>query len=297
MKIKNTENYKIELLFSAVSFFSLLALFLIFLTLAKESFHSIKEIGLIKMITSSEWYPTDEENPAFGMLPLITASLYVTFLSLLISIPIGTLSAVYISEFAKPKAKLFLKSFIEIISAVPSVVFGFWGIVFLVPIIQKLFDLPTGYCILTSSIVLGIMAVPIITSLCEDALNMVPSSLREASYALGAEKHTTIIRIIIPAASSGIFTAIILGAGRIIGETMVVLMLSGGAAVIPESLTDPARPITSAIASEMGETVVGSLHYSSLFTLGLILFVITVILSVLAQYISSKYSLKLGKGR
>lgn len=288
---------KSEVFMMFVSFFALAALFFIFLTLLIESIKALKEVGLFKMLFSHEWYPTDEENPSFGMLPLISASLYITFISLILSIPLGLGTALYISEFAPKKLKTPLKAFTEIISSIPSVVFGFWGIVFLVPIVQKIFDLPLGYCILTSSIVLALMSVPIIASLCEDALNMVPVSLREASYAVGADKYHTILKIIIPASSSGILTAIILGAGRIIGETMVVLMLSGGAAIIPQSITDPARPITSAIAGEMAETVVGSTHYSALFVLALILFVITVMLSILAQIISSKLSFRLGKGR
>lgn len=288
---------KSEIFMMVVSFFALAALFFIFLTLLLESRKALKEVGLLKMLFSHEWYPTDEENPSFGMLPLISSSLYITFISLILSIPLGLGTALYISEFAPKKLKTPLKAFIEIISSIPSVVFGFWGIVFLIPIVQKIFDLPVGYCILTSSIVLALMSVPIIASLCEDALNMVPVSLREASYAVGADKYHTILKIIIPASSSGILTAIILGAGRIIGETMVVLMLSGGAAIIPQSITDPARPITSAIAAEMAETVVGSTHYSALFMLALILFVITVMLSILAQIVSSKLSFRLGKGR
>lgn len=288
---------RIEIFLKISSFFALAALLFIFLTLLTQSIPAIKEEGFLRMLLSTEWYPTDEENPSFGMLPLITASLYITILSLIISIPIGVGSAIYISEIAPKRLKIILKSFIEIISAIPSVIFGFWGMTFIVPVVQKIFDLPTGYCILTSSIVLAIMSVPIIASLCEDALNMIPVSLREASYALGANRYHTITKVIIPAAISGILTAIILGAGRIIGETMVVLMLSGGAATIPQSITDPARPITSTIASEMAETVVGSTHYSALFFLALILFIITVFLSLLAQIIHSKLSFRIAKNR
>ena len=280
-----------------LSLFSIISLFLIISILFKESFYSIKEIGLIEIITGKEWYPTDLENPAFGIFPLLYSSIYITLLSLIFSIPLGIAFAIYISELAQEKVKAFLKITIELISMVPSVVFGLIGVTILVPLITKIFDLSLGYCILTASIVLGIMATPIIATLCEDSLRMVPLNLREASMALGANKYQTIVKIVLPAASSGIFTSIILGFGRIIGETMVVLMLSGGAAMIPESVFDPARPITSAIASEMGEAVVGSLHYSALFTAGLILFVITIITSIIAELLSRKYSFKLGKGR
>ncbi len=297
MKVIKTKDKFVERVLFICSFFSFFSLFLIVIMLFKESFLSIKEIGIWKMIFGKEWYPTDDENPAFGIFPLIISSLYISVLSLLISIPLGLSSAIYISEIASKNIKAILKPLIELISSVPSVVFGFIGVSVVVPYIQKIFNLPTGYGIFTSSFVLGIMTTPIIASLCEDALNMVPYSFREASYAVGSNRYYTITRIVLPAASSGIFTAFILGFGRIIGETMIVLMLSGGAAVIPQSIFDPARPMPSAIAAEMGEAVVGSLHYSALFFIGLFLFFITMVISILSEFISQKYSLKLGKGR
>lgn len=297
-KIHKVKKEKIiEKVIFIMSFFSFASLLIIVLILFNESFYSIRKIGICNMLTGMEWYPTDSDNPSFGMLPLIISSIYITFLSLFISVPLGISSAIYISEIADRKVKMILKPLIELISSVPSVVFGFIGVSIFVPYIQKVLNLPTGYSIFTSSVVLGLMATPIISSLCEDSLNMVPQSFREASYALGANKYDTIIKIILPAASSGIFTSIILGLGRIIGETMVVLMLSGGSAVVPESIFDPARPMTSAIASEMGEAVVGSLHYSALFFIALILFLITSFISIISEFISRKYSLKLGEGR
>ncbi len=295
-KIRKTDRI-VERVMFILSFFSFSSLLFIVVILFKESFLSIKEIGILNMIFGKEWYPTDEENPAFGIFPLIVSSFYITVLSLLVSLPLGLSSAIYISEVASKNVKATLKPLIELISSVPSVVFGFIGVSVVVPYVQKIFDLPTGYGIFTSSIVLGIMSTPIISSLCEDALNMVPYSFREASYALGANKYYTITKIVLPAASSGIFTSFMLGFGRIIGETMIVLMLSGGAAVIPQSIFDPARPMTSAIAAEMGEAVVGSVHYSALFFIGLFLFFITVLISIFSEFISKKYSLKLGKGR
>jgi len=296
-KIKNLKENGIKQLIFILSLFSIISLLLIILILFRESYHSIKEIGILNMISGKEWYPTDNENPSFGFFPLIYASVYISLLSLFFSLPLGLVFAIYISELASERTKSFLKTGVELISTIPSVVFGFIGVALLVPLVQKIFNLSTGYCLLTASIVLAIMVTPIIATLCEDSLRMVPINLREASTALGANKYQTIIKIVLPAASAGIFTAIILGFGRIIGETMVVLMLSGGAAMIPESVFDPVRPITSAIASEMGEAVVGSTHYSALFAMGLILFIITIIISIAAEVISRKYSFKLGKGR
>jgi phosphate transport system permease protein len=296
-KIKNLKENGIKQIIFILSLFSIISLLMIVLILFRESYHSIKEIGILNMISGKEWYPTDNENPSFGFFPLIYASVYISLLSLFFSLPLGLAFAIYISELASERTKSFLKIGVELISTIPSVVFGFIGVAILVPLVQKIFNLSTGYCLLTASIVLAIMTTPIIATLCEDSLRMVPINLREASTALGANKYQTIIKIVLPAASSGIFTAIILGFGRIIGETMVVLMLSGGAAMVPESVFDPVRPITSAIASEMGEAVVGSTHYSALFAMGLILFIMTNIISIAAKVISKKYSFKLGKGR
>lgn len=268
----------------------------IIFTLIKEAIPAFKEIGLFKMLLSKDWYPTYDP-PDFGILPLISGTLVVTLIALLISIPLGLACAIYISELAGKREKIFLKPFIELLSSIPSVVYGFWGIVFLAPGIQKYFDIPSGYCALTAGIVLGIMSAPIIASLSEDSLNYVPKSFKEASFALGANKFETLINVTIPAAASGIITSIILGAGRIIGETMVVLMLSGGAATMATSVLEPVRPMTSAIAAEMGEAAFKTLHYHSLFAIALILFVITFALNMLAEKVSKKYRIKLGSSR
>ncbi len=197
----------------------------------------------------------------------------------------------------KKKQKKFLKPTIEILGGIPSIVFGFFGMVVVAPFLQKLLNIPTGLCALTASIILGVMATPIVCSLAEDALNYVPKSFREASFALGANRWQTLTKVVIPAAGSGISTSIILGISRIVGETMTVLMVSGGAAVIPKSFLDPVRSMTSTIASEMGEAVFGSDHYHALFFIGLILFLITLVLNIISEFISKKYRLKLGLGR
>jgi phosphate transport system permease protein len=216
---------------------------------------------------------------------------------MLVCVPLGIGSALYIYELAGDKQRMIFKPAIEILSAIPSIVFGFFGMVVVAPFIQKTFNLPTGMCALTASIVLGIMAIPTIASLAEDALSFVPRSFKEASYALGANRWQTLTKVVIPAAGSGISTSIILGLSRIVGETMTVLMVSGGAAVMPNSFLNPVRPMTSTIAAEMGEAVTGSPHYSALFAIGLVLFLTTMVFNIIAEIISRKYRIKLGLSR
>jgi phosphate transport system permease protein len=190
-----------------------------------------------------------------------------------------------------------LKPIIELLAGIPSIIYGFFGMVILAPFLQRLLNIPIGLCLFTASFILGIMAVPTVSSLAEDALDYVPKSFREASFALGANRWQTLVKVIIPAAGSGISTAIILGLSRIVGETMTVLMVAGGAAIIPKSLFGPVRPMTATIAAEMGEAVVGSAHYHALFGIGLILFLITLIFNMIAEMIGHRYRLKLGLGR
>jgi phosphate transport system permease protein len=190
-----------------------------------------------------------------------------------------------------------LKPLIEILAGIPSIIFGFFGMIIVAPFIQNLLGVPSGLNAFTASLILGIMATPTVASLAEDALSFVPRSFREASLALGANRWQTLTRVVMPAAGSGISTAIILGIGRAVGETMVVLMVAGGAAVMPGSIFDPVRPMTATIAAEMGETVMGSAHYSAIFTIGLILFFITLAINIIAEIISRRFRLKLGLGR
>jgi phosphate transport system permease protein len=183
---------------------------------------------------------------------------------------------------------------IEILASIPSIVYGFFGMAVLAPFLQNFLNIPIGLCLFTASLTLGIMATPTVCSIAEDALSYVPRSFREASFAVGATRWQTLIKVVIPAAGSGISTAIILGMSRAIGETMTVLMVAGGAAIIPQSLFDPVRPMTSAIAAEMGEAPMGSDHFHSLFAIALILFLVTFIFNIIAEMISRKYRLKLG---
>ncbi|MBN1635091.1 MAG: phosphate ABC transporter permease subunit PstC [Deltaproteobacteria bacterium] len=283
-------------IFTVLAFASLVFLVGIILTLLKEALPLFAEIKFFDFLLGSQWYPTYEP-PDFGILPLILASVLVTFGAMVVAVPIGVGSALYIHELASQTQRAFLKPIIEILAGIPSIVFGFFGMLIVAPFLQKLLGIPTGLNAFTASLVLGIMATPTICSISEDALSFVPRSFREASLALGANRWQTLVRVVVPAAGSGISTAIILGIGRAVGETMTVLMVAGGAAVIPKSIFDPVRPMTSTIAAEMGEAVMGSPHYSALFAIALILFLITLVINIIAEIISRRYRLKLGLGR
>ncbi|MDR1123409.1 MAG: phosphate ABC transporter permease subunit PstC [Elusimicrobiota bacterium] len=286
----------IKRLFCITAYASLLFLAGIMFVLFKESLKALEEVSLPAFLLGREWYPTDTP-PEFGALSLFAGSLSVSFIAVLVCVPLGLGSALYLHEIASERQRKILKPVVEILSGVPSIIFGFFGLVVFAPLLQEMFDLPVGQCLLTAAIILGVMTIPTITSLSEDALGFVPRSFKEASYALGADRWQTLRRVTIPAAASGIITSIIMGIGRLMGETMIVLMVAGGAAVIPDSLFSPVRPMTSTIAAEMGEAAQGTLHFSVLFEIGLLLFIITFILNVISELISRRYRLKLGQGR
>ncbi len=310
----------VELTVSAVGFISVIILLLIGIFLFKEAFYIFYKAGVLKVIFGKSWYPTYEP-PSFGMLPLIIGTLAVTFLTAIMAIPLGLATAVYIAEVAHHKVKEFLKPIIEMIASFPSVVLGFFGMVVIAPILSnwlspilserlpellketgipfisttfadfcynKLF-ITSGLNISTAALMLTVRAIPVISSIAEDALTAVPRTYREASYSLGATKWETIWQVVIPSSLSGLSVAVILGIGTIIGETMIVLMVAGGAAVIPNWIFDPARPMPATIAAEMAEAPYQSLHYHALFGVGAILFIITFVLSLLSNYISKRY--------
>jgi phosphate transport system permease protein len=283
-------------IFTILAFSSLAFLVGITISLFKEGLPIFKEVGFFDFVLGKHWYPTYSP-PDFGILPLILASILVTFGAVLICVPLGVGSALYLNELASHRQKSFLKPAIELLASIPSIVYGFFGMVIVAPLLQELFNLPVGLTAFTGSLILGIMATPTVCSISEDALSFVPRSFREASYALGANRWQTLIKVIIPAAGSGLSTAIILGMSRAVGETMTVLMVTGGAAVIPHSFFQPVRPMTATIAAEMGEAVMGSSHYHALFAIGLILFVITFFFNIIAELISRRFRLKLGIGR
>ncbi len=284
----------IRAVFFSFALISILILGLIVVSLFREGLPLFRQVSVKDFLFGMEWYPTYDP-PSFGIWPLIVGSVIVTVLATLIAIPVGVLSAVYIAEVAPGAVKDVFKSVIELLAGLPSVVLGFFGMVVVAPWLQDTFDLPTGLNIINASLILALMAVPTIASISEDALYAVPREYKEASYALGATTHETILRVIIPSALSGISTAVILGMSRAIGETMVVLMVAGGAAAIPESLFDSVRPMPASIAAEMGEAPFRSPHYQALFATGMVLFFITLAFNLVADYISNKFK-EVGSG-
>ena len=259
--------------------FKVFFVIIIFLFLLKEGFAVFKTVGPFKFLSGKSWYPISEP-PQLGILPLILGSFLVTIGASIISIPIGVACAIYIAEIAPGSIKEILKSGIELLAAIPSVVLGFIGMVTLVPWVKTIFHLPTGLTALSGSIMLAFMAMPTMVSIAEDALYSVPRSYKEGAFALGATHWQTIWRVMLPAASSGILAAIMLGIGRVIGETMAVMMITGNAAIIPHTILQPVRTLTATIAAEMGEAVVGSEHYFALFAIGIVLFIISFAINV-----------------
>ena len=245
-------------------------------------------ISLKDVFAGAEWFPTATPAPLFGFLPLITGTLWVSLFAILIALPFGLSVAIYMSEVAKPGIRNWLKPVIELLSGIPSVVYGFFGLIVIVPLIQKVFDLPVGESGLAGSIVLAIMALPTIITVTEDAMRNCPRAMREASLALGASQWQTIYKVVIPFSISGITSGVVLGIGRAIGETMAVLMVTGNAAVIPTTILEPLRTIPATIAAELGEAPAGGPHYQALFLLGVVLFFITLIINFSVEYISSK---------
>ena len=280
--MRKLKEFIIEKLILLCGLASIFFVLLIFLFLLKEGLSVFKTVKLSDFLFGKNWYPISE--PAqLGIYPLILGSLLVTLGAAIISIPIGVACAVYISEIAPIKIKEILKAGIELLAAIPSVVLGFIGMVTLVPWVKNIFKLPTGLTALSGSITLAFMAMPTIVSIAEDALYSVPKSYKEGAFALGATHWQTIRRVMLPAASSGILAAVMLGIGRVIGETMAVMMITGNSAVIPHSILQPVRTLTATIAAEMGEAVVGSEHYFALFAIGIVLFVISFAINVTAD--------------
>lgn len=266
---------------------SILFILLIFVFLVKEGLPALSDVSL-KDLFSSRWYPIEE---LFGILPLISGSLVVTLTSILIALPLGVGTAVYIGEIAPKNVKEILKPTVEIMAGIPSVVLGFIGIQALSPFLRTFLDLPTGLTALSGALLLALIAIPSIVSIAEDALYAVPNSYRDASYALGATHWQTIWGVVIPSARSGLMTAVMLGIGRSLGETMAVMMVTGNAATSfagLESIIMPVRTMTATIASEMGEVASGSVHYHVLFFIGIILFIFSLIINVSSSSLQEK---------
>ncbi len=242
-------------------------------------------ITISSFIGGREWIPTATPAAQFGVLPLILGTLWVSFGAILLALPIGLSVSIYLAEVSGNKFRNFLKPLIELLAGIPSVVYGFFGLVVLVPFIRNTFNLPVGETALAGMIILAIMALPTIITISEDALRTTPVSLKEASLALGASRWQTMVRVTIPYSMSGITTASILGIGRAVGETMAVLMVTGNASVIPTSILEPVRTIPATIAAELGEAPFGGAHFKALFALGIILFLITLTFNLLVDYV------------
>ncbi|MGA2477139.1 MAG: phosphate ABC transporter permease subunit PstC [Spirochaetia bacterium] len=270
----------IETLIRILGFSTIAFVLLIFLFLLREGVPVFFEVPL-KGLFSTHWYPTFG---IFGTLPLILGSILVTLLAIVIALPLGVATAVFVREVAPRWAREILKPIIEVLAGIPSVVLGFFGMTFVAPLVRDLLGAPTGLTAFSGAFILAYMALPTLISVAEDALDSVPKSYRDAGLAMGATRWQTIWRVVVPAARSGILTAVMLGMGRAIGETMAVMMVTGNAAVMPglSSLLRPVRTMTATIAAEMGEVARGGTHYHALFGIGIILFVLTFLINLAA---------------
>ncbi|MGD8757642.1 MAG: phosphate ABC transporter permease subunit PstC [Deltaproteobacteria bacterium] len=274
--------------FFSIALASIMTLTLIVVFLFMEGLPILSKVSVKDFLFGHYWYPTDDP-PDFGIFPLIVASIAVTVVSSLMSIPLGVMTAIYLAEVASFRVREWVKPIVELLAALPSVVIGFFGMVIVAPFLQNVFDIPTGLNLFNASLMLAFMSVPTICTLSEDAIFSVPKELKEASLALGATHWETIARVVVPASLSGICTAVILGMSRAIGETMVVLMVAGGAGLVPHSLFDPVRPMPASIAAEMAEAPFRSDHYYALFATGIVLFAFTLLFNLVADHVAHRY--------
>jgi len=296
MKLRRTVDQGVRVLFSANALLAaavLVGILLFLLTYGTRAFlpsgiidpedltsHPVK---FTSFLFGTRWNPDAYGQPEYGIIPLLLGSLITTLIALSIAIPFGIASALFIAERLKGRLRVAVKMLVELFAGFPSVIIGFFGLIVLGPLISRLFGVPSGLNILNASLLLAMMSLPTIISVSEDALRVVPYSFREAAYALGASPWTAATKIILPAARSGILAAVLLGFGRAIGETMAVLMVAGNAPIIPRSLFDPVRTITTTIAIELGESAFNSIHFFALFALGFILFLIALGTNLLAE--------------
>lgn len=258
----------------------------IFVFVTKEGLGFITDrMDIVEFFTSPRWRPTSDHNPTYGALAMIAGTASVTGLAMLVAIPFSLGAAIYIAEFATGKTREILKVLVELLAAIPSVVWGFIGLSIMNPLIIDVFEVPVGLCILNAGIILGLMAAPIMTTIAEDALKAVPDGYREAAEAMGATRWQVIFRVVLPAARNGLVAAVLLGVGRGFGETMAVLMASGHSINMPDGIFDSVRALTATIAAELGETAEGSDHYRALFTLGILLFAITFVINLTADLV------------
>ncbi|MFQ5406472.1 MAG: phosphate ABC transporter permease subunit PstC [Candidatus Micrarchaeia archaeon] len=278
------ENRWIRLFFKANGVVSVLVLAGIFGFLFLASLDAFSQISLSEFF-SWNWNPSSYSNPQWGFLGLLYSSFLVVLVSLGIAVPAGVLTALYLSEIASPGVREFLKPVVELIASIPSVVLGLVGLLVLSPFVASVFGLANGLNVLTAGLIVAVMVLPTVASLCEDVFSTVPGEYRSAGLALGATKWQLIKSVVVPSSLSGVFAAVMLGLGRAVGETIAVLMIAGNALKVPESLFDAARPLTANIAIEIKEAVVGSTHYSALFATGFVLFLITLLVNLAAEWV------------
>jgi len=275
----------IEALIRLCGVSAILFVFAIFFFVVREGVGILGDLDVGKFLFTSEWYPTSLGNVRYGVFALIVGTFSVTVLAMLIAVPFGLGGAIFVSEFTSPRVRETLKIIIELLAAIPSVVWGFIGLSVMNPLIQEIFHVPIGLNVLNGAILLALMSVPIMVSIGEDALKAVPDSYREAALAMGATRWQAVHRVLLPAAKNGLLAAVLLGVGRAVGETMAVLMATGHAVNIPTSPFDPVRTLTATIAAELGEASVGSAHYQVLFVIGILLFTITFVVNLTADLI------------
>ncbi|WJI09885.1 phosphate ABC transporter permease subunit PstC [Methanobacterium sp. CWC-01] len=287
---KWTEEYFVEkgLLLTAISSIIIIALIIIFIF--QEGIPALESVGFFNFIFGMDWSPSEGQ---YGVFPMIIGSIGITLLSLLMAVPLGLLCAIFLAEVAPNRMKKILKPTLQTLAGIPSVVYGFFGLILLVPFMRVQFG-GTGFSMFTASIILTVMILPIIVSVSEDALVSVPQEYKEASLALGATHWQTIKNVIFPAAIPGVITSVILGMGRAIGETLAIIMVAGNVVQIPGSIFDPVRALTSNIAIEMGYAT--GVHYNALFATGIVLIFMIIILLVIANYLHYKKKVTIGGG-
>mgnify|MGYP001550006442 CR=1 FL=1 len=279
-------------LFYLSGILAVMILFGIFTMLMVNGIKAFSDIDVSDFLFGTIWSPSAFETPKYGILSLLISSLLATLLAMIIAVPIGVGAAAYLAEFAPKKIEQVVKPAIEMLAAIPSVTIGFIGIVLLGPWIAQIFQLSNGLNALNGAILLAIMSLPTIISISEDAMLAVPHTYKEAGMAVGANKWEILIKIILPAAGSGVVASIMLGMGRAIGETMAVLMATGNAPAMPKGIFSSVQPLTATIAIEMGEVPYDTTHYYSLFSLGIILFLITLVINLIAERIGQQYAIK-----
>ena len=277
----------IELVIRICGVSAIVFVFAIFFFVFREGapFLSDPKFSLWKFLASTEWYPTSMSNVRYGTFALIAGTLSVTGVAMLIAVPFGLGAAIFVSEFSSGKTREFLKVIIELLAAIPSIVWGFIGLTVMNPLIQTVFHVQVGLNVLNAAILLALMSIPVMVSIGEDALKAVPDTYREAALALGATRWQIIYRVLLPAGKNGLLAAVLLGVGRAVGETMAVLMATGHAVHVPTSIFDSVRTLTATIAAELGEASQGSPHYRVLFLIGILLFIITFIVNLTADLV------------